>query len=251
MDSQGFLLLNFVADFKRLKSLTTDLELIKYVCQQSPNIEHLVGSDNLDRLRLRVGWDKWVMPMADRDPSARNDGPAETAIPPQPRPLVFDPKSQMRQASLPLASPTSAASAPPFQALNGFATVYGGFGQGQSPEMVQYSNLQASPTSATNEPHAVHSPDSSHPVSPPIAGQATKNGIPEYEADSFSDVQVNELVVIVRKQESDASPDASHPMSARTFSNGSLNGGNIAEELGAPVNGSTAVSPNGPKAVHE
>jgi la-related protein 1 len=247
MDSQGFLLLSFVADFKRLKSLTTDLELIKYVCQQSPNIEHLVGSDNLDRLRLRAGWDKWVMPVADRDPSARNDGPTETVIPPQPRPLVFDPKSQMRQGSLPLSSPTSAASAPPFQALNGFATAYSGFGQAQSPDTAQYSNLQASPTSTNHEPNVLHPSEGSHPVSPPIAGQTTRHGIPEHEADSFSDVQVNDLVVIVRKQ----GPNVSHPLSTRTFSNGSLDGRNIAEELGAPVNGSTAVSPNGPKAAHE
>jgi la-related protein 1 len=251
MDSKGFLLLSFVAEFKRLKNLTTDLELIKYVCQQSPNIEHLVGvSDNLDRLRLRAGWDKWVMPIADRDPSARTDGPTDTVLPPQPHPLVFDQKPQLRQPSLPMSSPTSAASAPPYQSLNGFAPSWGGFGQIQNNEVHQYQNLQTSPTSATQDLQLAHSPEIPHAGSPPNA-HVVRNGPIEHEPDSFSDVQVNELVVIVRKQDPNAPANASHPVPSRTFSNGSLDGRNIAEELGATVNGSTAVSPNGPKAAHE
>lgn len=75
MDSQGFVFLKFVADFNRLKSLTTDYELLKYVCLNSPNIELRTGQDGEDRLRKAGEWDRWVLPMADRDPSAQNDGP--------------------------------------------------------------------------------------------------------------------------------------------------------------------------------
>ena len=75
MDSQGFVFLTFVADFNRLKSLTTDYELLKYVCLNSPNIELRTGQDGKDRLRKAGDWEMWVLPMAERDPSAQNDGP--------------------------------------------------------------------------------------------------------------------------------------------------------------------------------
>lgn len=77
MDSQGFLPLTLIANFKRMKELTTDLELIKYVCLQSDEYELRVGHDGRDRLRKRVDWANWVLPMADRDPTARNDGPTQ------------------------------------------------------------------------------------------------------------------------------------------------------------------------------
>ncbi|THY94061.1 hypothetical protein D6C92_05070 [Aureobasidium pullulans] len=75
MDSQGFVFLTFVADFNRLKSLTTDYELLKYVCLNSPNIELRTGQDGKDRLRKAGDWEMWVLPMAERDITAQNDGP--------------------------------------------------------------------------------------------------------------------------------------------------------------------------------
>ncbi|KAI5200172.1 hypothetical protein AUEXF2481DRAFT_764 [Aureobasidium subglaciale EXF-2481] len=76
MDSQGFVFLTFVADFNRLKSLTTDYELLKYVCLNSPNIELRTGQDGKDRLRKAGDWEMWILPMAERDASAQNEGPA-------------------------------------------------------------------------------------------------------------------------------------------------------------------------------
>ncbi|KAG9528709.1 hypothetical protein KCU93_g4158, partial [Aureobasidium melanogenum] len=84
MDSQGFVFLTFVADFNRLKSLTTDYELLKYVCLNSPNIELRTGQDGKDRLRKAGDWEMWVLPMAERDPSAQNDGPVSFERPPVP-----------------------------------------------------------------------------------------------------------------------------------------------------------------------
>ncbi|KAI4745602.1 hypothetical protein E4T50_04059 [Aureobasidium sp. EXF-12298] len=84
MDSQGFVFLTFVADFNRLKSLTTDYELLKYVCLNSPNIELRTGQDGKDRLRNAGDWEMWVLPMAERDPSAQNDGPVSFERPPVP-----------------------------------------------------------------------------------------------------------------------------------------------------------------------
>jgi len=60
-----------------MKDLTTDLELIKFVCLQAHELELRLGADGKDRIRRKDGWEKWVMPMDDRDPSARHEGPPE------------------------------------------------------------------------------------------------------------------------------------------------------------------------------
>ena len=75
MDSQGFVLLGFIAGFKRVKNLTEDLELLRYVARQLRNVEYLAGGDGFDRLRPRERWAQWVLPMESRDPSARTSGP--------------------------------------------------------------------------------------------------------------------------------------------------------------------------------
>ena len=78
MDSQGFVFLHFVAGFKRIQSLTNgDLNLLKIACEQSQVVELVAGDDGMDRIRRADGWDKWVMPMEDRDESAKNAGPTQ------------------------------------------------------------------------------------------------------------------------------------------------------------------------------
>ncbi|OJJ49626.1 hypothetical protein ASPZODRAFT_986463 [Penicilliopsis zonata CBS 506.65] len=75
MDSQGFVLLSFIASFKRVKSLTEDFELLRHVCRQLRTVEYLAGEDGADRLRPRERWEQWVLPVDQRDPSAQNQGP--------------------------------------------------------------------------------------------------------------------------------------------------------------------------------
>lgn len=90
MDSQGFVSLEFIAAFNRIKSLSTDIELLKLVCQQSSHVQYRTGEDGRDRLRRRDGWEHWVLAMADRDESAQNEGPKELHNPPVPNPAGFD-----------------------------------------------------------------------------------------------------------------------------------------------------------------
>ncbi|KAI8941386.1 hypothetical protein NX059_002609 [Plenodomus lindquistii] len=90
MDSQGFVSLEFIAGFNRIKNLSTDLELIKLVCQQSGDVEYRTSENGQDRLRRRDGWAQWVLKMEERDESARNDGPKELHQPPVPRPAGFE-----------------------------------------------------------------------------------------------------------------------------------------------------------------
>jgi la-related protein 1 len=248
MDSQGFILLSFIADFKRLKSMTTDLELIKFVCQQSANIEHRIGPDGLDRLRMYAGWEQWVMPMSDRDPSAQNDGPTVLHTPPPPQLQTYQPRDQMRQASLPTSNTSGAPmSAPPvpYQSLNGFAASYGNFGP---HSMNDNHNFQTSPSSATNEAAPMVQPPGPQLASPPASQADLANGAVEHEPDAYSDEEVNHtLRIIVRQPEPNAVMTPSAPV--RSFSNGSLDGANIAEEIGnpaiasaAPLGGTTAAS---------
>ncbi|KAG1642999.1 hypothetical protein G6F44_004276 [Rhizopus delemar] len=57
MDSNGFIDLNFIAGFNRVKGLTTDLDLIREALDNSQIVEH-----KGDKLRKREGWETWVMP---------------------------------------------------------------------------------------------------------------------------------------------------------------------------------------------
>ncbi|KAK7422193.1 hypothetical protein QQX98_001716 [Neonectria punicea] len=76
MDSQGFVPLHFIAAFKRMRDLSPDLTLIRAVCEESVDVEYIVGEDDCERLRRREDWQKFVLPMEERDELARNHGPA-------------------------------------------------------------------------------------------------------------------------------------------------------------------------------
>ena len=75
MDSQGFVPLMFIAAFKRMRELSPDTSLIRNVCEESNEIDYIIGEDDCERLRRRHGWVNFVLPMEDRDELARNHGP--------------------------------------------------------------------------------------------------------------------------------------------------------------------------------
>ncbi|KAL4888075.1 hypothetical protein BDV59DRAFT_149560 [Aspergillus ambiguus] len=76
MDTQGFVALSFIGNFKRIKNLTEDFELLRHVCRNLRNVEHIQGDDGIDRLRPREKWEQWVLPIEQRDPSAQHHGPS-------------------------------------------------------------------------------------------------------------------------------------------------------------------------------
>lgn len=75
MDSQGFVNLHFVAAFKRIRELTSEMGMIRAVCESSTELDYVVAEDEIERLRRRSGWQSFVLPMEDRDDFARNNGP--------------------------------------------------------------------------------------------------------------------------------------------------------------------------------
>lgn len=101
MDSQGFVSLDFIAGFNRIKQLSTDLELLKHVCQHSNSVEYRVSEDGIDRLRRRDGWNQWVLDLAERDKTAQNEGPKEHHTPKMPRPAVFDTNNHPQWSAIP------------------------------------------------------------------------------------------------------------------------------------------------------
>lgn len=200
MDSQGFVSLDFIAAFNRIKNLTTDVELLKLVCQQSSHVQYRTGEDGRDRLRRREGWDQWVLSMSERDESAQNEGPKELHNPPVPNPAGFDQSN------------------PPQ-----YPTMSTGFGND-----VTYP--QHNPfVPDTQEPPTAQTEDLTNGTSPEGAnGAAVSNGHPieestkavSAEPDSFSEAQMESLNVIVRKQ--NKSLATFPPSASQTFSNGSF-----------------------------
>ncbi|ETN45322.1 uncharacterized protein HMPREF1541_09153 [Cyphellophora europaea CBS 101466] len=79
MDSQGWVLLSVVANFKRIKQLAGEeqtLETLRMVCPQVKNLEFMRGQDGEERIRRQEGWKDFILPIAERFPTAQNDGPA-------------------------------------------------------------------------------------------------------------------------------------------------------------------------------
>lgn len=221
MDSQGYVFLSLVANFKRVRQLTTDLELIKYVCYQSPNIEWRTAADGKDRLRRRDNWQQWVMPMEDREKDVQNDGPEEVTKPPAPVPQGFEQQMQGRHSVAGMPA-SAAATTAPWSTMNGTTAQYGMVSptepqnvqqvqQAQQAQAMMMNGYDGSSTYMTGGPGISVS-------SPPL----------EQEADAFSDAEAANLVIIVNKGPGIAQAGLP-PATTRTFSNSSLDGRNSDE----------------------
>lgn len=225
MDSQGFAFLSVLANFNRIKQLTTDLEMIRYVCLNSQHIEFRTGPDGIDRVRRRDGWEQWVISMDERDPSAQNDGP----ILQRPQeiqhasPQAIDARQGMSPSSATFNGPPDSTN---FQPLEGVAP----------------SSRPAAPVApTTNGYYASTSPT---PLSAAVSEfspslRSTGNrGFPTPDhhsqgANIFTDEQVDSLNVLVRTpvNAAPATLPPFHSSSSRTFSNGSIDGRTINDEL--------------------
>ena len=236
MDSQGYVFLSVIAGFNRIVALTTDVEIIRYVCLNSPKIDFKPGQmwqDGRDRLRVKEGWKSFVLPLDQRDTSAQTEGPIPVSNQPS-----LDSSSVFgdRRAS----SPRSLASNNPidfsYQSLNAIAPASI---QGSNPPTLpngHYSPSTHPPLSAAVSEFspATLAPPTRRFASPDPRAQDTK---------AFTDDEVQKLQILVR-QPLNASLPPFTSASSRTFSNGSIDGRNINDELSKgterqsrPVNG--------------
>lgn len=101
MDSQGWVLLNVVAGFKRIRQLAGEdqtLETLRMVCPQVKGVEYMRGQDGEERVRRHEGWKDFVLPMSERLPGAQNDGLGPA---PQPEYLQYQELPQASGEAIP------------------------------------------------------------------------------------------------------------------------------------------------------
>ena len=225
MDSQGYVFLSVLAGFNRIKQLTTIYATVQQVCVNSPNIEYYDPRvDGIDRVRKRDGWQQWVMKMEERDPSAQNDGP-----PPRHQyPSLNEANHAFEDTSA--VSPRSGAMANPvenfqFQSLDSVAPSYGQVGPIALSNGADASSIHAPLSAAVSEfSPSVRAPNSRSFSQPDSQTPGTS---------VFTDEQVDNLNIVVRKPVAATTPTRPHfhSSSSRTFSNGSIDGRSISEEL--------------------
>ncbi|RII08263.1 hypothetical protein CUC08_Gglean007672 [Alternaria sp. MG1] len=198
MDSQGFVALEFIAGFNRIKNLSPDIDVIRLVCQQSASIEYRTTENGQDRLRRKDNWAQWVLDMAERDPSAQNEGPKELNKPQVSHPAGFDPSKPPQWSGMP----------PAFSPFGN---------EGVYPQMNGFHPVSQDSGSVPAETNgaAVEEPNAAVSNGQPI--ESSTKAV-SGEPDSFSDLQLDSLTVVMRKQRTQALP----PSVSRTFSNGSI-----------------------------
>ncbi len=224
MDSQGYVSLSVLANFNRIRQLTTDMEMIRYVCLNSPEIEFSTGPDG-DRLRTRKGWQQWILNMEERDASAQNEGPVHH---PSHDPQTGDGAQTLedRQANSPRSNTTSnPMDNYQYQSLNGYALPFN-----YVPAAPLTINGGYSPANQTTySPGATEFSPSAHSTN--RGGSAPDHQT--QETNAFTDEQVDNLCILIRKPVNPAAP--SFPpfpsLSSRTFSNGSIDGRTLKDEL--------------------
>lgn len=201
MDSQGFVPLSIIASFKRIKSITEDMDLLRLVCRQLKNVEFRAGEDGMDRLRKRDQWEHWVLAMEMRDPSAQNDGPAP----------ITAPAEGQKDSSLNAAHPEGSV---PY--TNGVSH--------DTPAAVAPSDITNMDTSGAAKLSSA-APEFM-PLAPAAAQNENVNVRKTVDESSFPDEQIENLVIVVRKP-GVSSPRPQSPLlipSLRSFSSGFVDG---------------------------
>lgn len=244
MDSQGFVSLRVIHGFKRMTTLTTDIEMLRMAAFQSKVIEIRQGDDGEDRVRRREGWGQWVLAnMEDRDQSARNAGPSAQSY--QPRRATYGPMSAFAESpygiSTPLRSPSWGVpgyndmsgvmtAGQPQQAMsnehgmveqgNQFPTSGPGMNGDHNSSMhpaVQHDHLRSASFVSTTNGTESHGISNGHPVN----NQASE--LPSADQENvFPNERVPSVWVYARKGEDDGPSFASN--ATRTFSQGSRGG---------------------------
>lgn len=228
MDSKGFVLLDVITNFNRMRPYSTDKDLLRTVCLNSETIEIVTGEDGKDRLRRREGWEQFLLPMDQREPSAQNDGPEQFQPPERPTLPSFSQGSQLRSP----ASATIPGMPARFDrrsydtgypmAINGVPPHFAGYplaSEGTYGENLNGDDTRGRPTKSPLRDNVV--PSVQYPM---VDAHEAKDS----EPDAFPDEQANQLTVVV-KMVRDAVPH--HHAASRTFSNGSIDSRNIFTEM--------------------
>ncbi|KAF4547482.1 La domain-containing protein 2 [Elsinoe fawcettii] len=235
MDSQGWIFLQVIAGFNRIKQMTPDYDILKQACLRSNEVEIRIGPDGKERLRKVRDWERWVMPMDARDPAAQHDGPSELRRPSPMRNPMYD-QQAFPQSPGSMNGPGRRGDTFQIQDAAAAPTFFPGqmdpkFADFQ-PAMEESRGRQARPQ---------HRDSTSSPLTNGFAS-APQDG----EPDKFPSSQIEGLTVVVRKHDISTRP-APHNANSRTFSNGSIDSRSIMEEVArsqapAPMTNGTGAS---------
>ena len=239
MDSQGFVFLDFVAGFNRIKQLTFDKDLLKTACLNSDLIEILTGEDGKERIRKREGWDEFVRPVAERDPSAQTEGPQRVQRPERPQ-------LSMPTGAMHFQGPYSAGVPAMYQRMN-HRSYDSAMMNGFAPQFVPNGEYHGSPygdafNGEESRGRQAKSPLYGNGVGPADPSIFFAEDEADLEPDSFPDEQMSALGIVVRMSEQQP---PYHTAASRTFSNGSIDSRSIASELDKAVDAEGQQLPNG------
>ena len=228
MDSQGFVFLDVVADFNRVKRLSPDRELIKLACVYAKNIEIVIGEDGKERLRSRDSWQQFLLPMEQRHESVRNAGPERVES-------IDHPQLQWGPMMTPYREPASAGLLPTHQRFdrrsydsnyyNGMPATFAPFSGGAEVPFGDLGNGEEMRGRAPKSPMR-------ESVVSPVDQQSSIGTDDDHEPDSFPDDQVGTLTVVLKMTQQRL---PYHSLASRTFSNGSIDSRSIQAELEKPA----------------
>ena len=245
MDSQGFVFLDVIANFNRIKQLTQDKELLKAVCHNSQVIEIAFGEDGKERLRKHEGWEQFCLPMEQREPTAQNPGPERLERIERPQLILNHIPAQFRgpaSAGLPTLHQRfdrrSYDSA--YGMSNGYPshfTPYPGY-----PEHMYNESVNGDEPRGRSAKSPIYENVTSPVEQQPTAAMSNA----EFELDVYPDEQINNLTVVVKSLEEAESQEQPpyHSAASRTFSNGSIDSRTFTSEKDKP-SGTKSPLPNG------
>ena len=246
MDSQGYVFLSILTNFNRIKQLTSDMDIIRYVCLHSHSIEFQTGVDGIDRVRKAEGWQQWILSMDERDDTAKNERPIQMQqlrFPPPPQPLE-GPSSSLGRGDVlwraPFGAATNHVEDMTILQSDGNTSAYASDAP-RKPSLDRISDapITQTPLSAAVPDFAPGVPHSSKALS------AVENHT--VKENYFSDEQVESLMIVVRKPVL-ATTSLRAPMSlaaSRTFSNGSIDGRTLSAESTVQRDSPLTASVNG------
>lgn len=241
--------LSVLTNFNRIKQLTSDTDLVRYVCLQAPSIELQTGADGIDRVRALDGWKQWVLNLEDREEGAKNDGPVQMHQPHVPQPQIPEGQHVLGgRNGLPwrasFAAPSSRMDDSVFHSLDGAAD------EATQPSVQgvpqKLPNGEITDAQITQTPLSAAVPDFA-PGLPLLNNHVLSQLEPQTPVEnSFSDEQVESLMIVIRKPVTPATPFTPPSLaSLRTFSNGSIDGRTISDELCSYADRQLVSSTNG------
>ncbi|KAK6531390.1 hypothetical protein TWF281_008196 [Arthrobotrys megalospora] len=209
MDSQGWIFLDIIAGFRKVKEMTKDNKnIVREACIQSPDVEFRgYHPDGRERLRSARNPSEWVLKYEDRDESCRHEGPFWTdsrfASGPQyinnPYPMYFQGPAM---PPMPVAGPTDQ-QFPPYNGYPPQPHMMPAFIPGQEfvPENgAAYGNGFIPPYQPFVPTHEAQ-PTNGHPVDEGVP--QTDKGVRSHKkyptVNEFPDDKIDQIVLVMRK----------------------------------------------------